>query len=449
MQFASWSSYWKEHGWLMTLFVLSSFGMTFPMASIASVLNRELGIPASGIMIYYSVTYIPWNFRCLYGIISDNCSIFGSRRKPYMVASNLILSICFVVYGQTVNSYAGACCVGIIMNVFYAFSQTVMDALAVDTVNSIDREPQNSPPFNWQERWIRSVDIQSSNIVARTFGSLIAFFIAGRLSDLSTFTPRNMISTTAIFPLLMTVIAGLLIKDDHNPDCTNIFALSKEVFSYMKKGNRTIFFNETISPVLYPAIFVFVYASCPSSTVGYMSYLYTEVPSLSDSDFNLLFQLETAAGLIGTLVFWVISRKTEKIRSVFAVTIVGSAIITLTRIPVVNGWHSYCFIVADGALISLVSRVSLMPIQVYASAVASDASRETLCGCLFALFSSVVTWGGTISGLIASVIIRQMTTSNFIVTCSAVSLVPLLLISLLRSPQAAYRLEIIKEQAII
>lgn len=44
-----------------------------------------------GIMTYYTtIIGLPWSIKIIYGLISDNIPIFGSRRKPYIVLMGLI-----------------------------------------------------------------------------------------------------------------------------------------------------------------------------------------------------------------------------------------------------------------------------------------------------------------------------------------------------------------------
>ena len=40
--------------------------------------------------IYISIVHIPWSFKILYGLISDNVSIFGTRRKSWLIIMGLV-----------------------------------------------------------------------------------------------------------------------------------------------------------------------------------------------------------------------------------------------------------------------------------------------------------------------------------------------------------------------
>jgi MFS family permease len=40
--------------------------------------------------IYISIIHIPWSFKIVYGLISDNVPLFGTRRKSYLVIMGII-----------------------------------------------------------------------------------------------------------------------------------------------------------------------------------------------------------------------------------------------------------------------------------------------------------------------------------------------------------------------
>jgi MFS family permease len=40
--------------------------------------------------IYISIVHIPWSFKIVYGLISDNLPLFGTRRKSYLVIMGIV-----------------------------------------------------------------------------------------------------------------------------------------------------------------------------------------------------------------------------------------------------------------------------------------------------------------------------------------------------------------------
>ena len=39
---------------------------------------------------YLTIVHIPWSFKILYGLISDNVPLFGTRRKSYLIIMGFI-----------------------------------------------------------------------------------------------------------------------------------------------------------------------------------------------------------------------------------------------------------------------------------------------------------------------------------------------------------------------
>lgn len=52
--------------------------------------KRSYGLEPSYSQFLSSFIYIPWSIKILYGLISDNIPIMGSRRKIYLIIFGLI-----------------------------------------------------------------------------------------------------------------------------------------------------------------------------------------------------------------------------------------------------------------------------------------------------------------------------------------------------------------------
>jgi MFS family permease len=49
-----------------------------------------LGLEPGDMALYNSIIHIPWSFKILYGLISDNVPLCGTRRKSYLVIMGII-----------------------------------------------------------------------------------------------------------------------------------------------------------------------------------------------------------------------------------------------------------------------------------------------------------------------------------------------------------------------
>lgn len=42
------------------------------------------------VAVYKGIIYLPWSFKIIYGIITDNLPIFGLKRKPYLIFFGIV-----------------------------------------------------------------------------------------------------------------------------------------------------------------------------------------------------------------------------------------------------------------------------------------------------------------------------------------------------------------------
>ena len=415
----------KDYSWLMGLYFLSSCIQAFPMVSVAQVLNVEFQATASDVSFYYAIIFIPWNFRAIYGLISDSFPIFGYRRKIYIVPSYIIVASCYAVYGQVVSTLSQAFIVGVILNIFFSFSEAVLDAVSVEQIRLRNFGESE------ESRLRASCDIQSANMTFRTLGSLVSFLVAGGLS--THFSSRTIITATSIFPLISTLIYSV-VPEPTSTEPTLVFTKSKHLLTYVSTCIRDrrwpLELVTTINPVLLPSFFILLYASCPSSNIMFVNYLYTSLP-FTRVDFHLITQFGAIGGLIGTILYWKGFRNVKDFRWVFGLSVLVSVVAACSRLLIVHGLNSLGFVCADEVFVSVAMRLTLMPVQVYACIAASSKEHLMYEGFVFGLFASIENWGGTLSGIISGELSKHVTLDQMILICSGIALVPLLCLSLL------------------
>ena len=49
-----------------------------------------MGLDPGEMQIYISIIHIPWSFKILYGLISDNVPICGTRRKSWLIIMGIL-----------------------------------------------------------------------------------------------------------------------------------------------------------------------------------------------------------------------------------------------------------------------------------------------------------------------------------------------------------------------
>lgn len=417
----------RGNWWLMSLYIISSSILMFPLVSISLLLNADLGCTPAEMSFYYATTFIPWNFRSLYGLISDTVPIFNCRRKSYLVLCYSALCVCMASFGQYVENFEQAVMVGVVSSIFMSFSESVVDAIAVDrVVNSLSDLSSSG------DRHSTSVDIQSCAMASRTVGSIVAVSLAGSIARVC--DSRTIISLGAIVPGVGLIIS-LCVRMESSGSSTIVHQKTKLLWDYLKtcirERKRPTNFTSTTCTVVGPCLFILLYASCPSSNVIYNSFLVNEL-KFSNAEYHAISLTGAIGGLLGTFIYWMTFRERTNIRQSFVVAVLLSSLAILSRLLVVHVCRDIYFVCADEALLSVTQRLALMPIQVYAAMAASAPEHLMFEGFVFGLFASVENWGGTLSGFVSGMLIGHMSLSEFIILCSSLSIIPVLALGCLR-----------------
>jgi hypothetical protein len=88
--FCNWVSsiYERFDAPFVTFFIIQNFNHGLWIAAILAVKDyykEYLGLDPGEMAVYISIIHIPWSLKILYGLISDNVPIFGTKRKSYLV----------------------------------------------------------------------------------------------------------------------------------------------------------------------------------------------------------------------------------------------------------------------------------------------------------------------------------------------------------------------------
>ena len=60
-----------------------------------------MGLDPGEMQIYISIIHIPWSFKILYGLISDNVPICGTRRKSWLIIMGVLQFITIFILALT------------------------------------------------------------------------------------------------------------------------------------------------------------------------------------------------------------------------------------------------------------------------------------------------------------------------------------------------------------
>lgn len=104
----------------------------FHMLSVKDMFRLYLGLEADYTQFLISMITLPWSFKIVYGLIADNFTILGSRRKSYIIINGFSLFLTLLILGLEITTDEKIITVMLIINAMnMAFIDVVVDALMV------------------------------------------------------------------------------------------------------------------------------------------------------------------------------------------------------------------------------------------------------------------------------------------------------------------------------
>lgn len=91
-----------------------------------------LGLDPGEMAQYLSIIHIPWSMKILYGLISDNVPLWGTRRRSYLIMMGIIQFFClFSIYAFQFESPLAVALILALASLSEAFTNVVSDAIMV------------------------------------------------------------------------------------------------------------------------------------------------------------------------------------------------------------------------------------------------------------------------------------------------------------------------------
>ena len=119
----------------MTFFIIQNINHGLWIVATLAVKDYYkvyIGLDPGEMAIYMSIIHIPWSLKILYGLISDNVPLFGTRRKSYLCIMGIIQFLalfslyCFEIEDPLVIAITLA-----FASMSEAFTNVVSDAIMV------------------------------------------------------------------------------------------------------------------------------------------------------------------------------------------------------------------------------------------------------------------------------------------------------------------------------
>ena len=250
----------------------------FSHLAISYYFKDTLKLSPSQSSFYRSLISFPFIFQPLFGLISDSLSIFGHKRKTYLIIggglnfilwsilsfinSSKFLAICFLIIISLNNTFINACSGGILVEVSKKL-----------TLNHKKLERYNASSIYKNVGMIISSVFRG--IVIELFGVKIIFIMAGGLS-------------------LFNVISGVIYfesssneKDKEESNYQIIKSNSEEEANNNEEKNINFFSVLNNKNILIPLILVLFFSSTPSYFESAFYYL-TDMKNFNPRNFGQL-----------------------------------------------------------------------------------------------------------------------------------------------------------------
>ena len=118
----------------------------FLILNMLNLYNDVMKLELSECEMFLGIISAPWSFKIIYGLLSDNVKIFGTKRKGHLLVnagSCIFVMTLIIVFGMHLGKYFVTGCV-FISQINIAYIDCVTDALTIQvSTNSVKHGTEN------------------------------------------------------------------------------------------------------------------------------------------------------------------------------------------------------------------------------------------------------------------------------------------------------------------
>lgn len=176
---------------------------------------------------YMSIVHLPWSLKILYGLISDNVPIFGTRRKSYLVIMGIIQFLClFSIYAFTFDDPLVVAVILAFASMSEAFTNVVSDAIMVIQSR--------------KDKHYGSQDFVTLLYLSTGTGGVIGCIFAGLMTQY--YHPKWCFFYYSFFGIVVTIFACRLTKESERDkvigDVDTVASSSQQSYEYRVRRDR-------------------------------------------------------------------------------------------------------------------------------------------------------------------------------------------------------------------
>ncbi|NJL84879.1 MAG: folate/biopterin family MFS transporter [Leptolyngbyaceae cyanobacterium SM1_1_3] len=355
---------------LLVYFVQGIVGLT--RLAVSFFLKDDIGLTPAELSALMGIAALPWTIKPVFGFISDGLPLFKYRRRPYLILSGFLGTAAWLAMATIVDTAAAAIAAITLSSLSVALSDVIVDSLVVERAR--------------QESQSEAGAIQSLAWGASALGGLVTAYLGGLL--LEQFDTRIIFGITAFFPLVVSLVAGLIAETpvEQAPS-----------FSIVRVQVSQLWGAISQKAIWMPALFLFLWQATPTADSAFFFFTTNELGF--EPEFLGRVRLVTSmAALVG---IWIFQRFLRAIsfRRIFAWSTVLSALLGMTMLLLVThtnrtlGIDDHWFSLGDSLVLTVIGEIAFMPVLVLSARLCPPGVEATL----FALLMSIVNLASLLS----------------------------------------------------
>ncbi|MGP0128539.1 MAG: folate/biopterin family MFS transporter [cyanobacterium endosymbiont of Rhopalodia musculus] len=381
-------------GILTVYFVQGILGLA--RLAISFFLKDDLGLTPVQMSALTGIAALPWVIKPVFGFMSDSLPIFGYRRRPYLILSGVLGSVVWMTLGTIVDDPWSATISLLLISLSVAISDVIVDSLVVERAR--------------KESLGKAGSLQSLTWGTSALGGLITAYLSGWL--LQHLSNQTIFVITAVFPLIVAMVAGLITEKPVNQNYANKTAFKK---SPIKQHLQELWKAFKQKSILFPVVFIFIWQATPNADSAFF-YFTTNKLGFGPEFLGLVRLVTSIAALVGIGLYQKFL-KTVPFRRILGWSIVISSGLGMTMLLLVThtnrviGINDRWFSLGDSLILTVMGEITFMPILVLSARLCPKGIEATL----FALLMSILNLSGLVSHELGALLTQWLgvTQTNF------------------------------------
>lgn len=332
-------------------------------------LKDDLGLSPTRMAALSGIIALPWVIKPLFGFLSDGVPIAGYRRRPYLILAGILGSLAWIALATIARDGWTATVFLILTSVSVATSDVIIDSIVVERAR--------------RESVAQSGSMQSLMWIVWAIGGLLTAYLSGWL--LARFGSQTVFAITAVFPLVVTAIAGLIAEKPiiHQEENPQNFARIRQTVTLISQTIRQKY-------ILLPTLFICLWQITPTADTAFF-YFQTNELKLGPEFLGLVQAGGNLAILSGTFLYQAFF-KTIPFRKILGWSIVLSSVLGMTTLLLVThanrslGIPDRWFCLGDSFILRLTAHLSFLPVFVLSARLCPVGIEATIFAFLVSLF---------------------------------------------------------------